>query len=99
VVDHRPHWTFVNFENCFERWVALDAPDDDLRLRVATWAFDRQNDPYLGARREPGFPNLWFVPIPGAFTAAGRQVTCSYWIEAASWILRCDAITELSPPF
>jgi hypothetical protein len=92
-------WTFVNFEERFERWLKIDSPDSDLSLHVAVWLHDMQADPYKGARRADGHDNLWFTPIPRAYMPDGTQVTCSYWIEVMPRIVRCDSIICLSPPF
>jgi hypothetical protein len=54
---------------------------------------------FAGARREPGFPNLWFAVIPDSQNDVGEMVTCSYWIEVAARVVRCDLFGTLNPPF
>jgi hypothetical protein len=50
-------------------------------------------------RREPGFANLWFAVIPDSQNGSGEMVTCSYWVEVAEHIVRCDNFGTLRPPF
>ncbi|HEU0129656.1 MAG TPA: hypothetical protein VFQ85_01530 [Mycobacteriales bacterium] len=48
-------------------------------------------------RREPGFPNLWYGPVPG--TDDGETVVqCAYWILEAARTVRCDSFATLSRP-
>ena len=65
-------WQLKDFEESLDHWISLESPDDDLRLVVTAWVLTRFDDPYQGVRREPGFANLWFGPIPGS-VQAGRS--------------------------
>lgn len=56
------------------------------------------DDPYSGMTRQPGFPNLWFGPVPETMHGDGRVVTCSYWIVETTRAVRCDNFTILSWP-
>ncbi|MBE1492371.1 hypothetical protein [Plantactinospora soyae] len=58
-------------------------------------------DPYEGAQREPGFPDLWSVRIRG--TAVGQRasftmVLCSFWINEAEHRVACDNFATLGYP-
>lgn len=58
-------------------------------------------DPYEGAKREPGFPNLWSVQVRGA--AMGRPshikvVLCSYWVHETEHVVECDNFSIVSYP-
>lgn len=78
-------------------WIDLEQPTDDLRIRVTSWIFTRCDDPYQGAIRAPGFPNLWFVQLPGTLID-DRAVFCSYWIEETAKTVRCDLFSTLGLP-
>lgn len=58
----------------------------------------RFDDPYHGVRREKGFANLWFGPIPGSADGSGTVVACSYWIEEETHTVRCDSFATLNEP-
>jgi hypothetical protein len=75
----------------------MDSPPDEVRLIVAAWVIGRFDDPYQGMNREPGFANLWYGRIPGT-VFKGNVVTCSYWIEATDWKVRCNAFATLRYP-
>lgn len=91
-------WTLENFIERFDAWAELESPTDDLRCIVMAWILTRDDDPYQGVRRETGFPNLWFGPIPDSHDGSGHVVTCSYWIEEARRTVRCDNFGTLSLP-
>jgi hypothetical protein len=87
-----------NFLERFDAWVELESPTDDLRCIVMAWILTRDDDPYQGVRRETGFPNLWFGPVPNSYDGSGHVVTCSYWIKESSRTVRCDNFGTLSLP-
>jgi len=90
-------WQLEGCEVGLDEWITLESPDSDLRLVVTAWVLSRFDDPYLGVRREPGFPNLWFGPIPGS-AHAGRVVACSYWIIDGERRVRCNGFATLNLP-
>lgn len=57
----------------------------------------RGDDPYQGARREPGFPNLWYVKVPGSYQG-GSVVLCSYFIVESTHEVHCKGFGTLSWP-
>jgi hypothetical protein len=91
-------WRLEGFGECLDEWAARDLPSGDLRVVVTAWVITRFDDPYQGVRREPGFENLWFGPVPGSGDGQGNAVACSYWIEEAARTVRCDSIATLSQP-
>jgi hypothetical protein len=96
--DSTRRWTLSNFIDGLDRWIALENPDDDLRVHVTAWVLTRSDDPYQGVRREPGFDNLWYGAIPGSIHPPSSLVVCSYWIEEAHHSVRCESFATLSMP-
>jgi hypothetical protein len=92
-----PGWDLEGFEEALDIWAGREAPDVDLRLVVTAWIFSRHDDPYAGVRREPGFDNLWFGPIPESLRDQ-RVVVCANWIVESARTIRCDSIATLSLP-
>ena len=90
-------WKLERFPEAIDAWIERESPNDDMRLIVLEWIMNRHDDPYLGMRREEGFPNLWFGPIRGT-QAGGAVVTCSYWINERSRTVRCNDICTLNRP-
>jgi len=90
-------WQLKDFEESLDHWISLESPDDDLRLVVTAWVLTRFDDPYQGVRREPGFANLWFGPIPGS-VQAGRIVVCSYLITDRERLVKCNSFATLRLP-
>lgn len=88
----------MGFVERLETWVEAEDPFEDLRLAVTRWIFTRQQDPYQGVRREPGFDNLWFGTIPGTSHGGSQVVVCAYWIEERTHTVRCDSFASLSRP-
>ncbi len=93
----RRNWRLEAFEERLDAWIALEEPDDDLRLEVTAWVLTRFSSPYTGVRRAQGFDNLWFGAVPHS-EVRGEVVTCSYWIFEREALLRCDSIATLSLP-
>jgi hypothetical protein len=91
-------WRLERFLTEFDLWTEREHPGDDLRVIVTEWVVGRQDDPYRGVRREPGFENLWFGAVPGSDDGAGRVVVCSYWIVEAQHLLRCNSFATLGLP-
>lgn len=91
-------WRLVNFLDRLDLWIGLEAPPKEIRRLVTSWIFTRTDDPYQGARREPGFPNLWFCPIPRSEHKERNAVCCSYWIDEHNHVVRCDSFATLSRP-
>lgn len=90
-------WRQVAFEERLDEWIAAEAPTDHLRRIVTAWVLGRLDNPYDGLRREPGFDNLWFGPVPGTYRA-GAVVVCTLWIEESTRSVRCDRIATLHWP-
>lgn len=91
-------WTLVGFLERFELWEKHEKTPGDLSLIVADWILSRHTDPYRGARREPGFDNLWFAPIPNTLHGDGLVVACSYWIIERNSEVRCNLFGSLHWP-
>lgn len=91
-------WVPEGFEACLQTWDDVARPPDDLRSWVVEWIFTRLDDPYLGVRREAGFPNLWWGVVPGTLHGDGMVVACSYWVVEASHVVRCESLASLSFP-
>ncbi len=97
VADTTP-WQLVGFLERFDLWADQEKPADKLRQLVLAWIFTRIDDPYQGVRREPGFPNLWFGPVPSSEHGEWSVVCCSYWIEERDHVVRCDSFATLNRP-
>jgi hypothetical protein len=93
-----PSWRLTGFSERLDAWIDLEQPDPELRRIVIRWLLTRMDDPYQGARREAGFPNLWWAVIPGSIHSPARVVGCAYWVFAAERTVRCDQISSLSFP-
>lgn len=91
-------WILRDFGVWIERWIATDSPDVDRILLVGLWAMSRADDPYVGARRVPEIPNLWFAGIPQTRRPDNTVMTCTYWIYEQERTVRCDMIQPLSLP-
>ncbi len=96
--DRSPAWALANFAERFDAWADQQKPSDDLRVTVAEWILTRFDDPYLRARREPGFDNLWFARVPGSQHDDGNVVVCSYWIHESTRTVSCDSFATLGLP-
>ena len=92
-----PRWNLADFGRRLDEWAEREQPTGDVRLLVIMWVFSRYDDPYQGVRREPGFPNLWYGPVPNTDDGA-TVVLCSYWIEESTRTVRCDSFATLSRP-
>ncbi|MEV4525369.1 hypothetical protein [Streptosporangium sp. NPDC049304] len=64
---------------------------------VVDWALDRHTDPYQGAARVEGFPNLWRSRIPDTWHEE-QMVFCQFWIEETTRTVRFDMFSTLSLP-
>jgi hypothetical protein len=91
-------WILEGFGEALDIWGEREPPDIDLRLVVTAWVFSRHDDPYVGVRREAGFDNLWFGPVPGSVHGDQKVVACAYWIMESTRTVRCDSIATLSLP-
>lgn len=90
-------WTLEGFEACLDAWIAIEHPVIDLSSVVTAWVISRFDDPYQGVRREPGFDNLWFGPVPSS--GDGRATPSpARWIEERTRTVRCNIIATLSQP-
>jgi hypothetical protein len=99
-VPDNADWELAKFVERLDLWEKTEpasAALGDVRLAVTRWIMNRCSDPYEGARREPGFDNLWFTSIPGTLHD-GQVVCCSYWIEETTRTIRCDLISTLNWP-
>ncbi|GAA2596723.1 hypothetical protein GCM10010435_89930 [Winogradskya consettensis] len=81
-------WRLKEFIEHIDIWIGLEKPDVDLRIHVLAWAMRRDENPYQGARRESGFPNLWFAPVPQS-NRNGQIVICI--TKSSSRCVRCAA--------
>jgi hypothetical protein len=97
VLDPSGPWKLQDFEDRFDEWLAQETTHFDLRWTVLSWVFTRSEDPYQGARRADGFPNLWFAVIP-LTSHGGSSVVCRYWISESERSIRCDGFATLSEP-
>lgn len=97
MADGSVPWQLDRFLLRLDEWAALESPPDHIRRAATAWIMSRMDDPYAGVRREPGFPNLWWGPVP-ATEHHGKVVVCSYWIEEASHQIVCDSFATLSWP-
>lgn len=68
-----------------------------IRAAVVDWALDRYTDPYQGAARVAGFPNLWRSRIPATWHD-DQMVFCQFWIEETTRMVRFDLFSTLSLP-
>jgi hypothetical protein len=91
-------WHLEGFLEHLDAWTERESPPDDLLLIVTAWIMTRFDDPYKGVRREHGFPNLWFGPVPNSEDGTGAVVVCSYWIEEASHTVWCNSFATLNLP-
>lgn len=91
-------WHLEGFLDRLDHWINTESPSEDLRLTVTAWVLTRYDDPYQGMRREPGFDNLWFGPVPRSQHNQTYVVVCSYWIEEQPHTVRCDSIATLTLP-
>lgn len=98
VPEPGPGWRLDGFEERLDAWAEREGEnvDQNLILFVLGWVLTRGVDPYEGAEREPGFPNLWSAWVPEVRDAEGRGVLCSYWIDEATRVVRCDNYGLLS---
>ena len=90
-------WTLIDFEYHLDIWIRNFDPTQELINEVGAWILSRFDDPYQGMRREPGFENLWYGPVPGTMRG-GEQVTCSYMIVESAHTVHCRSIATLSVP-
>lgn len=93
-----PAWTLQDFLLRFDQWAAQETPSDDLRLEVIAWILSHAEDPYQGVRRESGFDNLWYGPIPFTQHDPDQAVICAYWIHEQSRTVRCERFGSLTLP-
>lgn len=91
-------WRLERFLTEFDLWAERELPTEDLRVVVMEWLLGRQDDPYRGVRREPGFDNLWFGAVPDSDDGSGRVVVCSYWIVESQHLVRCNSFATLGLP-
>ena len=97
--DSSRPWFLENFLERLDQWVDLGGPPERVGRAATAWIMTRLDDPYFGVRREPGFDNLWFGPIPGTQHGNNLVAACSYWIFERESRLRCDGFASLTLPF
>jgi hypothetical protein len=90
-------WKLEGFLDRLDVWAERESASDDLKLLVTAWVMSRHDNPYQGMRRERGFPNLWFGPVPQT-EVGGTVVVCAYWIEESTGTVRCDSFATLNLP-
>jgi hypothetical protein len=96
-VPDSPLWDLKDFDWHLDIWIRNEEPDQDLINEVSEWVLSRFDDPYRDMKREPGFDNLWFGPIPHT-TWGSMVVTCSYMIVESDHRVYCKSIATLSRP-
>lgn len=96
--DGTPMWSLENFTDHLDIWKNRESPSQDLVLHVTAWVLSRLEDPYQGVRRESGFPNLWYGPVPGSDDGNRTVVVCSYTIEESRRAVCCMGFATLSRP-
>ena len=98
MTPHHPgQWHLERFLDALDDWIDREHPSENIRFRVTEWILSRFEDPYVDARREPAFANLWYCVVPSSL-AGDDVVTCSYWIEEATHTVRCDSFATLTYP-
>lgn len=90
-------WQLRDFEYHADIWINTENPDQILINEVFEWILSRMEDPYQGVRREPGFDNLWYGPVPQA-NRQDTTVVASYWIVEGEHVVRCNSIATLNRP-
>ncbi|MER7505607.1 hypothetical protein AB0L05_40615 [Nonomuraea pusilla] len=68
-----------------------------VRTALDRWAERCACDPYLGAQREPGFDNLWYVAVPGTLHD-GHMICSVYWISETTRTIKVDMMQPLRLP-
>lgn len=89
-----------NLRRALEIWdlnEPASAAIKEIREAVVDWALDRHIDPYQGAARVDGFPNLWRSRIPRTWHD-GQMVFCQFWVEETTRTVRFDLFSTLSLP-
>lgn len=95
---HSGDWDLAGFTDRLDKWQFVEQPPQDLSMLVTAWVFSRYDDPYRGARREPGFENLWSSVVPDSDDGTGQVVVASFWIYESVHLVMCDGIATLSLP-
>lgn len=72
--DEDAGWSLAGFLDRLDAWAEQEKASGDLTLLVTDRVMSRYDDPYSGVRRERGFDNLWFGPVPGTEDERGRVV-------------------------
>jgi hypothetical protein len=98
VPEPQTPWSLDGFLDCFDRWADQEKPSEGVRFIVMEWILGRAENPYVGVRREPGFDNLWFGPIPRTQQPDGTVTACAYWIYETTRTVRCDSFATLETP-
>jgi hypothetical protein len=83
--------------NVWELNEPVSAALKEVREEVVNWALDRHTDPYQGAARVAGFPNLWRSRIPGTWHD-GQMVFCLFYIFEIPREVKFDGFSTLSLP-
>jgi hypothetical protein len=97
VPDLVPSWNLKDFLEQLDAWIDAEKPTQDLILHVTAWIMSRADDPYQGVRREPTFPNLWYVTVPGSLSD-GSVVLCSYFIFELTHEVHCKGFGTIGWP-
>jgi hypothetical protein len=97
VADGAAQWVLRDFLDQLDAWIDTDKPPQDLINHVTAWIMSRADDPYRGVRREPSFPNLWYVTVPGSYVD-GAVVLCSYFIVETLHEVHCKGFGTVGWP-
>ncbi len=92
-----PLWRLDSFLERFDAWCHTEQVTVDERVLVTLWVMTRMENPFVGVRREPGFADLWFGPIPST-AGNDRVIVCSYWVDPKARTVRCNSFARLSLP-
>lgn len=95
--DSTAQWELQGFQRHADIWISTEDPDQDLKNEVLEWLLSRMDDPYQGVKREPGFDNLWYGPVPGTHRGY-TVVVCAYFILEAGHAVKCNSIATLNMP-
>lgn len=91
-----PEWQVLGFDDCMDLWIHTQNPPDELCILVANWLVARIENPHVGVRRRPDFPNQWFGKVTNSDHGSGAAVYCTYDLDEAEKIVYIRAISTLT---
>ena len=90
-------WDLDLFPERLQVWRELEHPSPGVLAVVEEWIPTRKIDPLQGARLERQADNFWVARIPHTLHD-GHIVICSYWIDRAAGLVKCDLFGTLALP-